>query len=794
MTNLDKYNKKRNFNKTSEPKGNKKNSNRELIFVVQHHLARKDHYDFRLEHNGVLKSWAVPKGPSFNPKDKRLAIQVEDHPFDYKDFEGTIPQGEYGGGTVMIWDEGTYTPILDMDQGLKKGSIKFSLNGSRLKGNWALVKLHNEENENNWLLIKEKDEYTKDIDGISKYTKSVRTNRTMKQISENKNSSIPSNPFDRVEVALAKLVNEVPNEKDWLYEIKYDGYRIISFIDNKKIRLVTRNHNDYTSKFNELIDPLKDISKGHSMVLDGEAVVIDDQGRSDFQALQGYLKNPNDQNLCYVIFDILAYDGEDLRDIPLIKRKQTLEKILKNSPKSLIYSTHVEGQGKACLKVAFEKNLEGIIGKKKESVYTSKRNGDWIKIKCIKGQEFVIGGYTLSTKRDTGISSLLLGVYEEDQFIYVGRAGGFSKVDMDELESKTRKLIRKSSPFTNTPKPQNGETLNWLKPELIAEIKFAEWTSEGLLRQAKYKGLRSDKIATSVKKETPIKNKSNQNSKSEKIILTSPDKIMYPKEKVTKKDIADYYQKVSERMLPYLQNRLISVIRYPQGVGKEGFFKKHLENEMTGIKLVDVTNSKNETETYYSIIESDGIMSEVQMNTIEFHIWGSHIKTLEKPDMMVFDLDPDEKMELKQVRQGVKDLKIILDELNLTSYLKTSGGKGYHIVVPFKPTSNWDNFSEFAKNVAILMEDRWPDRYTSNIRKNKRDKKIFIDWIRNTRSATSVAPYSLRAKEKPTVSMPIAWNELNKIAPNQITMQDAIKRLKKKDPWDGFTNTNQKLK
>ncbi|MGI6123905.1 MAG: DNA ligase D [Acetivibrionales bacterium] len=803
---LSEYNEKRNFDRTTEPEGIAVNSDEQLRFVVQHHIARKNHYDFRLEWNGTLLSWAVPKGPSYNSSDKRLAIKVEDHPLEYRNFEGTIPKGEYGGGVVMLWDEGIWEPYGNVDEGLNEGVLKFNLYGVRLKGKWALIRLKAKagDSKDNWLLLKEKDEYTKTETGISEYTTSIRTGRTMDEIEAGENDSFTKNPFSTAEVQLAKLVKTVPEDENWIYEMKYDGYRIMAFVEGNIARLITRNGNDYTKRFFTVGNSLIDFANGKSFVLDGEMTIIDATGKTDFQALQNHMKNPIGQSLTYIIFDLLALDGVDLRDRPLFERKEILEKLMKDAPKNLYYSRHVKGKGEESFIAACEAGMEGIIGKKYDSVYSGTRNGDWIKLKCDKRQEFVIGGFTLTDKKVSGISSLLLGVYENEKFVYVGRAGtGFNKRNIKELETKFKSLIKEKPPFTNPPKIRSNEKITWLEPELVAEIKYAEWTEDNQLRQASFKGLREDKNSRDVKKELqgqvseePMQ--SMESIESNIVIggvkITSPDKVIFDDPKITKADVIRYYEKVAELMLPYVEQRILSIVRCPKGVAQTCFYKKHPGPGTKGVVTIPISNDEGESEEYFYIENMFGLLSEAQMGTLEFHTWGSRVNQLEKPDIMVFDLDPDEGMDIERVRQGVQDLKSILSELSLNSYLKTSGGKGYHVVVPIKPSVNWDRFRDFARSVVEVMEQKWPDRYTSNVRKAKRADKIFIDWIRNARGATSIAPYSLRARKGAKVSMPIAWNELDAIAPDAVSMEDALLKIRNEDPWKDFFKNNQMLK
>ena len=809
---LSEYKQKRNFEITLEPEGNTKDSEENLRFVIQHHMASRNHYDLRLEWGGVLLSWAIPKGPSYDTRDKRLAVRVEPHPMEYRNFEGTIPKGEYGGGIVMIWDEGFWEPKGNVEEGLAKGELKFVLKGIRLKGKWALIrwKAKSDNTKDNWLLLKEKDEYVKSADITSEFTTSIRSGRSMAEIEKGENEKIIRNPFNTADMQLAKLVNTVPEGEDWLYELKYDGFRIMAFIEGNLVRLMTRNGNDYINRFHEIALSLIDWAAGRAIVLDGEIVVTDASGKTDFHALQNHMKNPESQKLTYIVFDILALDGIDFREHTLIERKEALESLMKDAPKNLYYSRYVRGNGKEGFAAACEANLEGIIGKKADSVYSGTRNGDWIKLKCDKRQEFVIGGYSLTDKKTRGVSSLLLGVYEDNELVYTGRAGtGMNESDMKMLEDKFKNLKRVESPFKIVPKSRPKETVTWLEPELVAEIKFAEWTKDKLLRQASFKGIRTDKDPKEIKREKAEDEAQLQSSVEETektmvantggiiiegVKITNPDKVIFEDPKITKEDVVLYYSKVSQLMLPFVRHRVISIVRCPKGVSQTCFYKKHPDSGRKGITSIPVIIGSGETEEYFYIEDTSGLIYEAQMGTLEFHIWGSSTNQLEKPDMLVFDLDPDEGMDISRIRQGVRDIRSILSELSLNSYLKTSGGKGYHVVVPLKPVVTWDVFYDFAKRVAEVMEKKWPDLYTSNSRKTKRTGKIFIDWIRNGRGATSVAPYSLRARKGAKVSMPIAWDELDTVAPDGINMADALLRITGNDPWKDFFNNNQMLK
>ena len=826
MDKISEYRQKRNFDRSYEPESANYPMRNEhsggFRFVVQHHMASHDHYDFRLEWDGVLLSWAVPKGPSYDTRDKRLAVHVEDHPLEYRNFEGTIPKGEYGGGTVMLWDEGFWEPREDMKQGLFKGQVKMNLSGTRLRGKWALIRLKGKKEQksrdkqtDNWLLLKERDEYAGMDFRLENFTTSVRTGRTMAEIEEGTEEKIVRNPFRQTKVQLAKLVHQVPKEKGWLYEMKYDGYRIVAFAEENQVRLMTRNGVDVTEKFSDIAHSIVSFAKGRALILDGEMTVTDSNGRTDFQALQDYLREKNQKDLTYIIFDLLALDGTDIRDLPLAKRKEKLERLLEDAPENLYYSRHVRDMGNESFAAAEKMGMEGIIGKREDCVYSGTRNGDWIKLKCVKRQEFVIGGYAVRDDSTRQISSLLLGAYQDNCFLYVGRVGtGFKEDEIQELLQQFSMIKRIDSPFLTIPKPRSGERVTWVKPKLLAEVKFAQWTKDHILRHASFLGLRTDKDPLSVRMEiqdgpdtfreakasekTMLHRKPDPSGSSESrkiggVIITHPDKLMFEEDGITKGEMAEYYAKVSKRMLPYVSKRLLSLVCCPKGIAQTSFFKKHPASADKKAPVLTITENDGEESDYLYIDDLHDLLLQVQNNAVEFHTWGSRTEDLEKPDVMVFDLDPDEGMDLARVRQGVLDIRNILTDLSLTSYLKTSGGKGYHIVVPFQPGAGWESFSGFARKTAEVLEQQWPDRYTSNIRKAKRKGRIFIDWIRNGRGATSVAPYSIRARKGARVSMPITWDELKDVDPDGITMEEALKRLQFPDPWAGFYESSQRL-
>ena len=773
---LKKYNSKRNFDITNEPEGRVGRSNhRKLKFSVQHHMARADHYDLRLELGGVALSWAVPKGPSFCTADKRLAMRVEDHPLDYMDFEGTIPKGEYGGGTVMLWDEGEWTPRVDPERGIAEGSLKFNLAGQRLKGDWALVKIKNSDGSGEpWLLIKERDGYAKNTAGISRFSRGVRSGKSMAQIAK----SAASNPFKQADVMLAKLCDILPSGKGWIYELKYDGHRTLGFSEGGKTALFTRNGYNCTSSFSVAADALSKVFNSRAAVVDGEMVVAGEDGIPDFGALQAYIKNKSVDGINYVIFDILALDGEDLRKLPLFERKQKLKTLLKNAPPVLSYSEHTEKMTKNDIEAIKNRGIEGIVAKRVDSAYVAGKNGDWQKLKFRNAREFVIGGYTLSEAGE--LRSLLVGFYEDDKLVFAGRVGtGFTEESRRELKKQLTVLERKTPPFSSVPKEFKENTV-WVKSALAVQVDFAEITAAGLLRQASFKGLRSDKTMKEIDRERPQTVKK-EGSEICGIKITHPEKVMFSDPVITKSELAEYYAAVSERMFPYIKDRFLSLVCCPAGIDGEKFFRRHLEGNFVGIKCAPAEDDK-----YFYVTNGRGIINSVQYNAVEFHVWGSRKSAPYRPDVMVFDLDPDEELSLSDVRRGVRELKALLDGLGLKSFLKTSGGKGYHIVVPFKIGVDGQAFRDFSKRVAGLMEEVYPNRYTATMSKKSRGGKIFIDWQRNSPGATSVAPYSVRSRRGAPVSMPIAWEELSKVAPAAINISSALQRLGKPDPWADF--------
>jgi bifunctional non-homologous end joining protein LigD len=816
---LNQYQKKRDFAKTPEPKGTVK-ADTHRLFIIQKHAASHLHYDFRLELHGVLKSWAVPKGPSLDPHVKRLAIHVEDHPVEYGRFEGIIPKGQYGGGTVMLWDKGTWEPLdKNLDHAYEKGHLRFILHAEKLHGRWDLIRL---KDEKNWFLIKYDDEYAcpqSEYDITEDLNKSALTRQTMDQIarhSENlwthggleKNEpliQIPDgmdkSPFPEFfSPQLATLVDKVPKDTQWLYEIKFDGYRILTFKKGAEVLLKSRNNIDWTKNLSPVAEAVGALAI-NNIVLDGEVVILDEQGKSDFQLLQNYIKNPTDSGLIYYIFDILYYDQYDLRPLPLEVRKAILENLLKDAPPMLKYSDHILNEGQAMFEHACNFGLEGIIAKHKDSTYTSKRSKEWLKIKCLKRQEFVIGGYTSPKGGRTGFGALLLGVYDNGELQYCGNVGtGFSETSLKELHKLLLKNTATSNPFNA--KPPGYSQTHWVEPILVGEVEFTEWTKDGHLRHPSFKGLRMDKKASEVRKEqeTPLKKVTAKSLKTKKsagsFAITHPDKILYPEDGITKQDLLNYYETISDYILPFLSDRPLTLLRCPSDYN-ECFYQRHY-NKTTPKALHPVeVDSEDGKEEYIYLNNKEGLLSLVQMGALEIHPWGSTIQHLELPDMIIFDLDPGPDVTWSQVVAGALEVRQHLGKYELESFVKSTGGKGLHVVIPVLPEYDWDAVKDFAHIFVQFLEQLKPEEYTSNMSKMKRKGKIFVDYLRNQRTATAIGTYSTRARIHAPVSTPLAWDELSdRIENNTYTIKTLPERLKKlkEDPWKDFWKIKQSLR
>ncbi|MDB5615702.1 MAG: ligD [Devosia sp.] len=842
---LKEYQAKRDFTKTQEPSGDAAPTGKStgLRFLVQKHDATRLHYDFRIELDGVLKSWAVTKGPSDNPADKRLAVRVEDHPLDYGSFEGTIPAGEYGGGTVMLWDEGTWEPINDPHEALENGDLKMRINGHRMKGEYVLVHMKGRDTQRksspareNWLLIKHHDDYAQDEGELltERFTKSVSTGRDLdgiakglkpKKQTETEADAVWHSDKDKtVETTLPKaakarkgkaldlpafrppqlatLVTEVPSGSDWVFEMKYDGYRCQAAIAGDQVRLYTRTGKDWTDKFAAIVPPLTRITKG-SALIDGELCAFDSKGRTDFSTLKDNLSNGGP--LVFFAFDLLELDGTDLAKQPLTERKAKLEKLLgKIESSSLVqFSAHVTGNGQKVFDAVAREGHEGIIAKQANAPYHGERTKSWLKIKASKRQEFVIAGWTPSTKKQS-FASLLIGTWEDGKLIYRGRVGtGFTVDSGNALQRQLDARSRKTSPFVDVPRPI-ARTAKWVSPELVAEIGYTEFTPDGVLRHPSFLALREDKPADDVALETatptaksaPLSGQAGINAaEAAGIKLTSPDRVVYPGQGVTKADLVAYYAAVAERMLPYIENRPLSLLRCPQGRAKYCFFQKHDTGGFhESMKSLMITEKDGSQEDYFYITDLAGLIAGTQMNVMEWHLWGARIKQVEKPERIIFDIDPDEGLDFADVKAAAITIREELQDWGLDTYPLISGGKGIHVIAPLRASAEWPDVKAFCKGIAQRLADNEPDRFVATMSKAKRKGKLFIDYLRNERGSTAIAPWSPRSREGAPVAVPVTWEELDTIkAANQFSLADAAARASQPDPWKDYFSTTQSI-
>ncbi|MEX2581251.1 MAG: DNA ligase D [Verrucomicrobiales bacterium] len=845
MKTLEDYRKKRDFRKTAEPSGEEsgRGQSGELSFVVQKHDARRLHYDFRLEWDGVLKSWAVPKGPSDNPSDKRLAVMVEDHPLDYADFEGEIPRGEYGAGTVIVWDRGTWEPEGKTDPGeaLEKGSLKFTLRGEKLKGSWTLTRMKGSDGDNDWLLIKHKDRWASpdaDTAIVDREPASVATGRTIEEAGAGEAADESTDPEDVPKSRAAKmlsrpfapelatLVDAAPEGDDWLHEMKYDGYRILARKQGNKVELLSRNDKDWTDRFAVIAEPLKNLPL--DVVMDGEVVVLEDSGLSSFQELQRALKGNGETQLTYYVFDLLWCDGRDLRGASLIDRKAALRGLLDRSrslDRDVIrYSDHVRGNGPGFFEKACDTGLEGIMSKKASSSYRGKRTREWVKVKCTRRQEFVIGDFTEPSRSREGFGALLLGVYDEDdKLLYAGRVGtGFDHETLGRLRKKLNALARKTTAFDDPPKVRGADGVTWVRPELVGEVAFTEWTSDGRLRHPSFQGLREDKKPADVRRErtkptesaTDGAGKKKTSRKSEPaskggkspskgeatvcgIEITSAERPVFPDAGITKGEVAEYYADVAAHLLPHVADRPLSVVRCPSGRKKQCFYQKHHSPGMPdAIGAVSVTEKEGKAD-YLTVDSAEGLVALAQFGVLEIHPWLSRNDRLDRPDLMVFDLDPSEDVDWEEVLGAAYLLRDILAGFDLDSFPKLTGGKGLHVVVPMTRRLDFETIKPAAKGIVERVRKRNPDKFLITASKAKRKGKIFLDYLRNGRGATAVAPFSLRSRPGAPVAVPLAWKEVGPaLRPNQYDIKSLPRRLSslKRDPWDGFFDINQSLK
>lgn len=847
MADLDLYRAKRDFSRTREPKGaqsrRRKAAQAGGAFVIQKHAARRLHYDLRLEHDGVLWSWAVTKGPSLDPAEKRLAVHVEDHPLEYGSFEGTIPEGEYGAGSVIVWDEGRWLPEGDPARGMEKGHLAFMLEGHKLAGRWHLVRLRPRRGEkrDNWLLIKVDDDFARDDEDILETAPdSVKSGRSVAEIGEDGAAEVWStkgrkaktaktktaktktsksktsvargdDPLPRfVEPCLATLQDKPPAGETWLHEVKFDGYRLQARLSAGKVVLLTRTGLDWTERFGGHIADALAALPCDAALLDGEVVALGEAGISSFSALQQALSEGKVGKLVFFAFDLLYLDGEDLRKEPLLARKERLEALLgglgEDSP--LRYSEHFVEPGQTMLRHACRMGLEGVVSKRADAPYRSGRGRDWIKSKCSQRQEFVIAGYVPSKASRNQLGSLVLGYHEDGALKPAGRVGtGFSRNGAAALKKRLDAIAAKASPFEGAAGRERGVV--WVRPELVAEISFGSWTASRTLRHSVFLGLREDKPAQEVVEEKPVAAKAGAaeaiarkragKSPGKRAVevqsvvkLSNPDKPLWPDIGFTKQDLLDYYAGVWERMAPFVVERPLALVRAPDGVGGQVFFQKHAG---PGLHESVARMRDKDGEELLFIRDFDGLAALVQLGVVEIHLWGARADAVETPDQIIFDLDPDKGVPLERVRAAALTVRGRLAELGFESFLKTSGGKGFHVVMPLVPKAGWDEVKGFARDFAKALEQAEPELYTATLSKKARKGRIFIDYLRNGRGATAIAPFSTRGRPGAAVAMPVAWEMLEKgLEPDAFKAPEVMEKGPPDDAWAGFFKPKRPLK
>jgi bifunctional non-homologous end joining protein LigD len=822
---LKRYVAKRDFRKTAEPSHKASaSSSKKLIFVIQKHAARRLHWDFRLEWEGTLRSWAVPKGPSLDPADKRLAVEVEDHPIAYAKFAGDIPKGQYGGGHVDIWDNGTWEAVGDFAKGLKKGHLEFELSGKKLSGRWHLVRTRMQGKQPNWLLMKSGDFAARtgaNADVID--AGDADDPKRMLKVRRAKPASVPK-PKPRpspkpggargnalpasIKPMLATLVDKVPGDDGWVYELKYDGVRLLCRCDGGDVRCISRNGIDWTHKTGPVVAALAKL-KLDGAWLDGELIVADPNGRSDFSLLQHTMEQGRLEELQLCIFDLLYYQGEDLRALPLSERKVRLDaafaKLPANGPLRLadqIHSESAELLARVC-----NQHLEGLVAKKIDSPYTGNRSENWLQVKCHREQEFVVGGAAYLPGRGTGtFSSLLVGVKAGKGLKYSGRVGGgFDAAERAEWVKRVKKLERKDSPFDRLPEKRSGEIWHWMKPELVIQVAFADWTHGGILRQPRYLGLRQDRDPKTVVREEPadtedVVKKAKPKAAREDVPaslgrLTHPDRVLFPHDGITKLQLAEYFEAVGEHAMPHYQDRPLSILRNTHG--SKPFFQKHfLEKSGTGLRVVKIPNADKDPD--FTVCESpEGLLHLAQVGAVELHSWGSVMPKPTHADRLTFDLDPGADLPYPPLRDAALAIRKLMKDLGLESWVKTTGGKGLHVVVPLTaPRPDWDTAKEFARSVTLFMERLAPTMFTSKTGERNRKNKIFVDYLRNGFGATAVAAFSPRWRPGVGVSTPVAWDEIDEdIRGAHFNLHNVPGRVAKlrRDPWKDYWTAKQSL-
>lgn len=821
---LETYQSMRDFQATPEPKGRQRNTKGDPVFVIQKHAARRLHYDLRLEMDGVLKSWAVTRGPSLVPGEKRLSVHVEDHPMDYGDFEGTIPEGQYGAGTVIVWDRGTWTPVFDAHKGYAKGHLEFELHGEKLSGRWHLIRMRGKarEKRENWLLIKGEDGTARDAtapDILEELPDSVKTGRSIDEVagkpapkarkaSPRKAAKPPPGPDAPsaqmpgfLQPMLATLVKSTPSDDRWLHEIKFDGYRVQAHLQDGKVRLFTRSGRDWTDRFGPALSGALSALPASYAILDGEVVVEAGDRSSDFSALQADLASGRTDRMTYYLFDLLHLDGRDLTGLPLVDRKRLLATLTASATDPIRLSEHLSDRGEIVLRHACRMGLEGIVSKLRDSPYRPGRGTAWVKSKCSARQEFVIGGFVPSTASPRAIGSLVLGVFDGDRLHHVGRVGtGFTFDMAQDLFRRLSALETGTSPFSPSLKGPEKRSVHYVRPELVAEVDFRAWTAEGNLRHAAFRGLREDKDPREVTGEglpdpqaAPVDavTPNPPAPPARRIKLTHPERIYWPDVGITKADLANYYAQVWPWIAPHITGRPLALLRLPDGVGgRQQFFQKHEWKGMNAAILRVQDPAEPKDAPSLAIADFDGLAALAQSAALEIHPWGSTLADWERPDRIVIDLDPGDGVTWSDLVSAAQDVRQRLEDAGLAAFAKTSGGKGLHVVAPLTPKAEWPAVKAYCHQLARSMAGDDPERYVATITKSKRQGKILVDYLRNQRGATAVAAYSTRARPGAHVSAPVSWDELaGGIAPSDFTVKTMPARLAnlRNDPWSDFT-------
>ena len=812
---LARYWSKRDFAVTSEPRGGVEASGTELSFVIQKHHASRLHYDFRLELDGVMLSWAVPKGPSYDPTDMRMAIHVEDHPLSYNSFEGTIPRGQYGAGTVIVWDNGTWQPAVDPRQGLKDGKLVFALHGHKMFGLWELVRIAKPgDRQEAWLLFKKRDRHAKphgEYDVVSALPDSV----IAKPLKVTNNGA--AGPARAVKAPmpatlapqLASLASAAPTSGDWSWEIKLDGYRLMARIEGQEVRLITRGGHNWASKMPALVKALTGLGL-RSAWLDGEIVVMGKASTPDFNALQNAFDRSRTEAIEYFLFDVPYFDGYDLRSVPLVSRRQLLKQFLDEHPSEHVrFSADFDAGAAAILESARRMGLEGVIAKRKDAVYESRRTETWLKLKNKLRQEFVVAGYTDRSSGEAEIGSLLLAVHDDSgPLVYVGNVGtGWDASTAAKLKTRLKKIEVTESPFGARPlhkhrwAVRDAAAQHFVKPQLVAEVEFSDWTPDSQVRHAKFLGLRIDKDALTVKRESAVMPAGPSlvtagGSVVGGIKVSHPERVIDASTGVTKLELVRYYESVAEWMLPHLKGRPCSLVRGPTGVGGELFFQKHVESlQIAEIKELPPALWPGHA-ALLEVPTKKALIASAQMNVIEFHTWNALARKIDRPDRVVFDLDPGEGERWERVLEAATLVRGMLQELGLESWLKTSGGKGLHVVVPLTPRDDWDTVRAFAQAVVQHMARVIPQRFVARMGAANRVGKIFVDYLRNNHGATTAAAFSVRARPGLGVSIPLAWEDLNALKrSDQWTVRTAREHLSFQsiDPWQDYWGRKQTL-